>query len=105
MLQRLKKLAGFADIQVERMQDNIATVLDPISSVVFLDGNLSKGVKLLAASPNTVPHKLNRVYTGYHIAKQNANSVIWIDETVQSSPDRSVVLRCSADVTVDIWFY
>ena len=78
--------------------------LDLISSKEILDGISLKNVSLLTGA-NTINHTLGRKPLGYFIVRKRAQSDIW--DTQDSNPNQAItlILNCSANVTVDLWIY
>ena len=89
------------DPVLQRVQDNISTVVSQIVDKAVLDGVLLKDVYLTTGSVHVISHKLGREPLGYICVKKNANSTIW--ESAITS--RTLSLNCSANVTVSLWVF
>ena len=65
--------------ELNRLQENLARSLDPLSSMAILGGVLLEGVELLRG-PNDVPHRLGRAPRGWWTArKHGASPDAWHD--------------------------
>jgi hypothetical protein len=93
------------DPKVERLQQNIDEVLRPILQASIIDGVHLQSVVLTAGVANLVEHKLGRPPLGWLIVRQRASATIWDLQDSNSMPSRSLDLRCSANVTVDLWIF
>jgi hypothetical protein len=90
---------------LSRVQDNLASTLDTITSIEMLDGVRIENIKLLSGIDNLISHKLNRIPLGYIILRKRASSDIWDTQDSNKSPSKTLILNCSANVTIDIWIF
>ena len=88
--------------ELNKIQDNIEQFASPIINAEIIDGIIVKEVNLLSASTVEVEHKLGRKPLGWQIIRQRASALIWDDQDNNNRPDRTLALKCSANVTVDI---
>lgn len=89
------------DPVIRQIQNNTEQAITPILDKEIIDGIIVKEIELSTGVENIVNHKLGREPLGYIIVKKNANSVIWNS----SINKRNIDLRCSANVTVNIWIF
>lgn len=89
---------------VNQLQDNIANFIEPIASNVLLPGIILKSVAL-AASSNTIQHKLGRLLQGWFIVRQRASASIYDTQDTNPTPTTTLILTSSAVVTVDIYVF
>lgn len=85
------------------MQNSWAADINPVINNPPNKSNVLKNVSLLSASnPNVINHLLGRVLQGWKIVRQRAQSQIWDTQDSNQTPNLTLNLKCSADVTVDI---
>ena len=92
------------DRVVNQLQDNIANFVEPISDNVLLPGIILKNVAL-AASSNTIQHKLGRLLLGWFIVRQRASASIYDTQDTNPTPTKTLLLTSSAVVTVDLYVF
>lgn len=97
------KKTGVSAPDVARFQENVDNALKPVLSSVLLDGVLLEGVELIAGQANVIEHKLEREPRGYIIVKRSANSQVW--DEVSALKNSTLVLQCSANVTISLWVF
>lgn len=90
----------FNDLQLTKLQENVAASLRPVLAVLFLDGRFISGQAITTATTQ-VEHKLGRTPTGYIILDQSAAASVF---TV-SKDDKFLTLDTSANVTVSLWVF
>jgi len=98
-------LAQFQDDNrsFQLMQNSWASALNPVINNPLNNCNVLSGIKLLAASnPNVVNHKLGRTLQGWFIVGQNASAIIYDAQSTNQSPNLTLNLKTSADVTINI---
>lgn len=100
-LGRILRLEGI-DSDLERVQNNIAKVVDSISEIQILDGLFIKNVTLTPSSVNRVAHKLNRTPQGWIVIRRSSSGNVW-DNT---APDRTYLyLNASAVTEISLWVF
>lgn len=87
--------------ELNRVQDNVSSSLDPIIGLPILNGTLVESVALFAGQDNNVSHMLGRKARGWILARQDSNSVVW--EKAAVLPERQLNLWCSANCTISLW--
>jgi len=88
------------DYELNRVQDNLVEVVNTIADKPIVDGVLIKRVILAAGSDNLVIHGLSRTPSLVLVGTPNTNAVVWQTGVVT---DSYVVIRTSADCTVNMW--
>ena len=101
------KVTGFNGIkakspELNRIQANIDTFADSVTSIPILDGNLIKDVEL-SSSETQVSHKLGRKYRGWIIVDKNAQQDVWVSST--DLTQRFLALTAAGSVTVSLWVF
>lgn len=86
------------------VQDACSLVFRDIVRREVIDGILIKEVSLLASKTNLVSHGLNREPQGYIVVKRDADCRIW-DTGESVTPKKTIGLKTSADVTVNLWVF
>lgn len=103
-INKLKKI-HFADRVTAKFQENVRVLTDDVVSKEILDGVLIKNIELSAGSDNIINHKLNRPAIGWIIVRKNTKSDIWDKQTGNILENKTLVLDCSDNVTIDIWIF
>lgn len=91
------------DQELNRVQEQIEQVLNPLASIALLDGALLENVDLVTATDKNIEHKLSRKYSGYIIVKRSAACDIFDKQSQDDT--KFLTLNSSADVTVSIWVF
>lgn len=91
-----------SDPDLIQMQISVAKFADSVAGAPALNTETLTGVVLDSASTTIVSHKLGRRLTGWKVVRLRADSRVWDDQDSNPSPDRTLWLKCSADVTVDL---
>lgn len=99
-----KKLSS-DDALINRLQENVQQALLPVSSSEIIDGILLKNVELVSATDNAVQHKLGRVPLGWAVVGKRSQADVWDGQSTNSNKSLILVLRCSANVVVDLWVF
>ena len=92
----------FDDSRLTLFQAAINDQFSELSKIPFINGVTINSVNLITGQTNTINTNLGRKPVGYFITSQSANSVIWNDVFTS---DSSMILRCSANVTVNLWVF
>jgi hypothetical protein len=92
------------DRVVNQLQDNIANFIEPMANNVLLPGIILTKVTL-AATSNTIQHKLGRLLQGWFIVRQRASASIYDTQDTNPTPTTTLRLTSSTVVTVDIYVF
>jgi hypothetical protein len=87
---------------LEQIQDNVQAALNELWGKPILGVRLITGVQLRAVGDNSVDHGLGRKPLAYFVGGLGAQATVWTSPTPNTVADRSLLLRCSADVSVAI---
>lgn len=87
----------------QQLQDNVAGPLDVLAKMEILQGRFIAAVDLTAGVDNAVNHGLGRLPKGWMVAGADAQATIW--EVTATLPALNLVLRCSANVTVNLYVF
>lgn len=90
--------------ELQRLQQNVETALEPVLGCPLLDGVLLEAQALTTGQANIIEHKLARPPRGVLVVKQNADARIWQNSS-QALPTKAIDVRCSANVTVSLWVF
>ena len=104
MYKHFKKV-DIEDQILSRFQDNVEGAISTLPDTEIIQGRIVKNVELLSASTVKVSHKLGRALLGWTIIRQRASSIVWDLQDANKTPNLTLDLKCSADVTVDIWVF
>lgn len=90
------------DTQLNRVQDNIIQVVNPVLAIPFLDGVLLEDVALTTSFQN-IDHTLGRSWRGYIVVKHPVLGAV----TDEPSEDDSKFLRLvsSSAGNVSLWVF
>lgn len=102
----LKKVRTFnlKNQDLSRMQDNLSFAIDTINKVDLLDGILLESVVLTSGS-NTVNHTLGRNLKGWYPVRVRAQAYFWDTQDSNTTPQLTLILHTTANVTVDLWVF
>ena len=89
--------------EVQALQAALAPLLDGLAAIPVLDGRLVKAQMLTPGQDNPVNHGLGRTPAGWILAGQNAQAGVW--EVAGTTPGKTLILRASALVTVNLWIF
>lgn len=89
--------------ELQKVQDNISEVLTdfsliPIVRGIFLDADLG-------TYDTTIEHKLGRKYLGFLVVGLSSNAVVFNSSTVNSSPERQIILRADSSTTAKLYIF
>jgi hypothetical protein len=93
------------DPDLRRVQDSIITATLPLFRNPTLDGRLLEGVTLSGSGATGVAHKLGRAVRGWSVTRRRADASIWDEQDENDIPEKTLRLRASADVVVDLWVF
>jgi len=96
-----KKLSGGPEL--DKVQENIAQVLNPLLKNPLVNGVLLTKVQLANGTTN-VEHKLGREPLGWIIVRQDAAALIYEPSTAINKA-RLLTLISNAATIVDIWAF
>jgi hypothetical protein len=88
-----------SNADINRLQDNIAKVVNPLEVQPLAGGNMLKDVAL-TTSQTSVPHKLDHTPQFFIISDINANATVWRSAT---SDSQYIYLTASASCVVSMW--
>ena len=93
---------------VNQLQDNIAKLLEPTATTVqdspLLAGKILEKVALTSGS-NTIRHTLGRVLKGWFIVRRRASATVYDTQDSNDTPQVTLLLTASANVTVDLYVF
>ena len=104
------KIGAFKSIstsseELDRVQTNISNAIRPLLSSPIVNGFILSGVALTNGTRNVIDHKLNRALVGWFIIGSNAGATVWDEQNTNTTPERTLFLQCSANVTVNLWVF
>ena len=104
MLKAFKRI-DTQDTTLNKMQRNIENAFGPITKSNIVNGVLIKEINLFTGKDNVIFPNIGREVEGWVITRQRAESNIWDLQDTSSSSTKTLTLRCSADVTIDLWIF
>ena len=93
------------DSNLQRIQDNIEKVLNPLARKEISDGLLIEDVAIVSGTMKSIDHGLGRKLRGWFAVRVSANAVIWDNQSTNLFPTRTLNLQSSANVTVSLWVF
>lgn len=105
MATRFGRVLQSLDIDATFAQDRIQEITDFIERSSLIDGKLVSDVELTTGQDNDVAHALGRKPQGYIVVNRNADSVVFTSSTLNRNPKNSLILNCSANVTISLWVF
>jgi hypothetical protein len=91
--------------ELNRVQDAIEAVLNPVLASAPIDGVHLKGIFLAASTVTQVAHKLNRKAAGWILVRKSANANVWEPASQVPLASSTIALESDADVTIDLWVF
>ena len=88
------------DTEVSQFQDNVAAVLQPLSKLPILDGNLVEF--RVTSGANKLAHGLGRTPLGWHLADTDAAVVLYRSAASDSS---FLTLTADTSATIKLWVF
>jgi len=92
------------DFPTAQLQGNVEKVLNPILNKPFMDHVILENISVLSASDTTVNHGLGRLVKVIPF-NLTADANVWQKQSSNPTPEVSVLLRASADVTCDLLLF
>ena len=105
MATRFGRALKSLDLDVSFVEYRTQEIADFVERCPLIDGRLLTGIEMITGQDNDIPHGLDRVPAGYIVVNRTANSVISTSSAVNKTPKNSLILNCSANVTVSLWVF
>jgi hypothetical protein len=93
------------DPDLRRVQDSVITATLPLFRNPTLDGLLLEGVTLSGSDATEVAHKLGRPVRGWAVTRCRVDARVWDEQDENDVPEKTLRLRASTDVLVDLWVF
>ena len=90
------------DVLLNRIQDATRDAFHRIDTSRLANAILLLGVKLKTGQDNRIPHGLGCSPLGYFVVRLNDAAAVYDSPTANKTPDKVLLLRASADVTVSL---
>lgn len=87
--------------EMQLMQTSWASQLNPLLANPVSNVLILKGV-LLASGDNQVNHKLGRALQGWFVVGQNASATFYDKQSSNKTPQLTLALTASANVTISL---
>jgi hypothetical protein len=98
------KTFNSANIELNRLQDNVADGFNGVLSASILDFNIVQSQDL-AVGDNVVNHKLGRAPLGWIIIRKRGPGNFYDKQDTNTIPNKTIVINSDSAVTVDIYFF
>lgn len=92
------------NFDLNKVQDNLKTVLEPIVRNYLIDGLILSNIALVNGS-NVINHKLDRNLVGWFIVRQRSAATVYDTQDTNTTPQFNLNLVSSASVTVDLYVF
>lgn len=92
------------NVEMNRLQDNIADGFGPVLTAEILDFNIVKS-QVLAIGDNVVDHRLGRAPIGWFVVRKRGPGNFYDKQDTNPTPTRNIVINSDSAVTVDIYFF
>lgn len=90
--------------QVAKFQENVDVYTKQLTINPLLSGQRLTGFNLVTGQPNLIEHKLGRAPLGWFVTRKYGQADIW-ENGANVFMERTLDLRSSANVTVDLWVF
>ena len=94
-----------SDEDLNSVQESVETTLDPFIKNDLLDGTFLNGVSLESGKDNIINHKLNRQIKGWIITSIDSSATVYDKQSTNNLKDLTLILRTSADCTVNLYVF
>lgn len=98
------KTFNTADIEMNRLQDNIETSVNSVLTAVILDYNIVTNVALVVGD-NVVNHLLGRAPIGWFVVRKRGPGNFYDKQDSNPTPTRNYIINSDSAVTVDLYFF
>jgi hypothetical protein len=93
------------DPVVNKLQDQLKLAVNPVLLNPLISGHLLEDVELTANAQTIVQHKLGRTLKGWMICRQDELAGIYDMQADNATPDKTLSLVSTTDVTVSLWVF
>jgi hypothetical protein len=90
--------------EINQIQSNIATILNPIQANPMSSGIIVDGI-VLASGSNVIQHTLGRILQGYIVILKSANVTIYDSQSTNATPNLTLVLVSSGAATISLYLF
>lgn len=87
---------------INQLQTNIENSITPLANKTQNDSSILTNIQLKSGQTNIVNHTLNRDLVGWKVIRQRSQANTWDSQDANKSPNLTLLLHTSADVTVDL---
>jgi hypothetical protein len=98
------KTFNSSDIELNRLQDNIADGFNPVLTADILDFNIVKS-QALKVGDNVVNHRLGRPPVGWIVIRKRGAGNFYDKQDSNPTPSANIVINSDSAVTVDLYFF
>lgn len=84
------------------VQDNVDNAIGDMIKDLFLDGTILNKIELVTGQDNVISHRLGRKLIGWEIVRKRGAGDIYDNQDNNTAPNLTLILRTTANVTVDI---
>lgn len=99
----LKKIYASSE-ELTRLQSNLDNWSKNVQNSSVNNGILLQNIALISGQNNVIQHKLGRELVGYFV-RLKGNSIVWDTQVTNRLTTSTLILHCSANVTVDLWVF
>ncbi len=90
-------------VDLKHVQDAVAQVFNQILQKQIIDGLYLENITITTGTAYSLSHGLGYDPRGWIVAKKNAEADVW--QTVSNTPQATMILNSSADVTISLWVF
>lgn len=91
-----------SNLSWEQANNLWAQSLNPIISNQLLQGHLISSIPLVANTPKTINHTLNRMQLGWFVVDNTANTAIWRTQDLNT---KTITLESSVNTIITLWVF
>ena len=95
--------------ELERVQDQIESIVAALNEIPFLDGILTESQFIDNSLEHQVPHNLERAPEGVFIIENDSNTTVRripdANTSTQKNSKQAVLVQASGDCTVKLWVF
>lgn len=93
------------DRNLNLVQDNIDNAFNPLTKNELLDGLIITDIDLVTGQDNIINHKLGRKIQGWIVIGKDAAADIYDNQSSNSLPNLTLLLRTTANCTINLYVF
>lgn len=93
------------DFLLNQIQSNITDAINPLINNLITQGHFINNISLTSGIQNIVPLGQTNIFNGWVLTRQNSNSVVWDSQATNNTPNKNLILNCSANCIISLYVF